>query len=260
MGWTWIGGGRTVDPPVEEWLLETSRWLINWLGGRRWLADRPLVLPTERFFARADDQGAARARRLFASVKALTDMQEVDCVLLEHEGTPSSDLGGLAYQVFTKGAPAGTFVREGNQPVITYAAHLASDPKSLIATFAHELAHLRLATVGTPPPGGWDHLELATDLCAVLMGFGVFLANSAFTFTRRTDFDRQGWSTRRQGYLSENALTFALAVFLALRGDDGAEAHQYLKPHLAQQLDKAMRRIRSKGLLEGWEAGAPALD
>jgi transcriptional regulator with XRE-family HTH domain len=64
-----ISGDRIVDSEIEEWLLDASRWLIDGLGGRDWLSGRPLVLPTEEFFARSDDRGRARARRLFESVK-----------------------------------------------------------------------------------------------------------------------------------------------------------------------------------------------
>lgn len=245
---------RIVDADLEDWLLDASRQLFDWFGGRDWLLQRKLVLPTADFFERKEDSGGRRAARLFADVKRHAGLEDVECELRVHEGTPSSDLGGLAYQVFTSPTPAGTFSHEGGNlaPVVTYAADQADDPVALIATFAHELAHLKMSAMADPPPGGWDLVELATDLGAVLMGYGVFMANAAFAYGKVADFDRQGWSVRRQGYLSENALVFCLAIFLSLRGETAESAKRYLKPHLGKLLDKAIARIAKRSLTAGF--------
>ena len=51
-------------------------------------------------------------------------------------------------------------------------------PESLISTFAHEFAHYLIHSVDAPTPGGEELEEHATDLVAVFMGFGVFLAST----------------------------------------------------------------------------------
>ena len=139
--------------------------------------------------------------------------------------------------------PAGTFGAPGgaSEPIVTYDPQLLSDPSALVATFAHELAHYLLATARTPPPGGHALEELATDVAAVFMGFGVFLLNSAMSFSQYQNFDSQGWHVRRQGYLSERALATALAIFLVLSGGDGKAAAFRLKPYLASDLARAQR-------------------
>jgi len=249
MRWPFLSSGRVVDADTEDWILETSRWLIDQFGGPTWLTARSLVLPTTEFFERRDDSGEERAARVFRAVKRHAGMDDWNCTLVAHDGAPVGDLGGVAYQVHVQTNPAGAFTHDGDTPVISYSIDLEDDPTALIATFAHELAHLRLSVVEEAAPGGWDLEELATDVAAVMMGFGVFMANSAFSISKSSDFDRQSWSMKRQGYLSENSLTFALAVFLAMKNEPMDYAAKYLKQHLAKVLGKASKRIEHHELL-----------
>jgi len=55
-------------------------------------------------------------------------------------------------------------------------------------------------------------MEPLTDLLTVFLGFGVFTANAAFRIEQHQDGRSQGWSARRQGYLSEEEFGYALAV------------------------------------------------
>ena len=95
------------------------------------------------------------------------------------------------------GAPCGTFqVGEGvggRYGIITYNPGMAGDPAGLAATFAHEFGHYLMATAAAPPPGGWDLHELHTDLAAVYLGFGIFMANSAKQFSHFSTESGAGW-------------------------------------------------------------------
>jgi hypothetical protein len=155
-----------------------------------------------------------------------------NALLLRHEGaTP----------------PCGTFevIGEDGLPrvVITYNPDLAADTTALIATFAHELGHYLMSTAGSAPPGGWELHELHTDLAAVYLGFGIFLANSAKGFSQFQSAGEMGWSSRTQGYLSEGALVTALALFQRLRGEDPLAAAPWLKSYLEKDLKHAARAL-----------------
>jgi hypothetical protein len=116
----------------------------------------------------------------------------------------------------------------------------------VITTFAHELAHYRLHDTLEPPPGADVEPmleELATELAVAFHGFALMAANSAFEFQQFQDYGRQGWQSSHVGYFSEDSWIFALAVFLALRGETADEARQHLKPHLAKRLDAAVKRV-----------------
>ncbi|MEM8725808.1 MAG: hypothetical protein AAGE86_09845, partial [Pseudomonadota bacterium] len=115
-------------------------------------------------------------------------------------------------------------------------------PDALAATFAHELCHFLLIDAGDPP-GGPDLLEHATDCAAVYIGFGVPLANSARTFEQWSDGQMFGWRSSANGYLSEQSLVTATALFAALHGYDANQGLPGLKPYLRGDLKKASKAI-----------------
>jgi hypothetical protein len=235
----WPFRSRSVlDRDEEEWQLETWLWLVERLGGTRALRNVPLVMPTPRFFPPTDLEGHARAEHIFAAVKRHAGMSEWHCRLVAQPERPQARVGEWWVLKPEKPMPLGTFGTDGNEVVITYDPQMLRDPMALIATFAHELAHYLLAGLSELPPGGKDLVELATDVTSVFLGFGIFGANSAFTFHQHHDFMTQGWSSSRQGYLGEAAWAFGLAVFMALR----EESLDLVRPHVKRSVWKQARR------------------
>jgi len=90
-----------------------------------------------------------------------------------------------------------------------------SDSPALVATLAHELAHVLLLGDRRIPPDD-PHMEPLTDLCTVFKGMGIFTANTAFRF----DQGQSGWEARRQDYLPEEMFGYAMARFAHLRGEE----------------------------------------
>src|SRR5262249_20795736 len=74
------------------------------------------------------------------------------------------------------------------------------DPVTLVATAAHELAHLVLGGFGAGEEE--DHEEL-TDLATVALGFGVFTANSRVRSRAGHSVGMETWSIRKLGYLGQ---------------------------------------------------------
>jgi hypothetical protein len=241
-----FGPKLPIDADELEFQLATFQWLDREYGGEG--GDVPLVLPTPRFFPPSGRQGHERIEDLFGHVKAAAGMADWPCelrpgaedrpvqlgatLLLRHEGAP---------------APCGTFQVSGAdgvpKVVITYNPALADEPTAMIATLAHELGHYLMSTAQSDPPGGWDLHELHTDLAAVYLGFGIFLANSARSFAQFSDGGVSGWSSRTQGYLSEAALVTALAVVERLRGREPVEAAPWLKSYLQADLKAAAKAL-----------------
>lgn len=232
-----------LEPAEEEWQIETWKWLLEEKGGVDDLNRAPLVLPTRDYFPPTEAQGHARAEHVFDAVKVQAGMSEWPCHLV-----PQHDHGDLSVNPVTalkivRGAPAGTYRREGNAAEITYDPGLLNDPWALVATLAHELSHYYLDNYRKMPPGGPYKMEPTTDLGVVYLGFGLFAANTAFRFTQHQDFQSQGWQYRRLGYLKEREWVFALAIFLSLRGADAAAVMPHLKPHLVSQLKRTLRYL-----------------
>ncbi|HET9639646.1 MAG TPA: hypothetical protein VFP12_10600 [Allosphingosinicella sp.] len=234
-----------IDRDELDWQLATFKWLGAEFGPA---GEAPLVLPTAEYFPPSKRKGAGRVEDLFASVKSAAGMADWACELSAGTGDRPAHVGlGLLLRHEGASPPCGTFTVDdgegGGRVVITYNPSLANDTTALIATFAHELAHYLMSTARNAPPGGWELHELHTDLAAVYLGFGLFLANSARNFGQFQDAGEMGWSSRTQGYLSEGALVTATAIFQRLAGRDPMAAAPWLKDYLRSDLRKAVRAL-----------------
>lgn len=224
-------------PPVSteelDWLLACFAWL------RQVLRDgdiRPTAaVPSSKVL---DDPRTAQA--LFNSVKSLAGMDDWPCKLQKVKTfSEPSDVQEIIDSV----AACGTFSVENGVAIIRYSDAMLRDPAGLTATFAHELCHYLLINAGDPP-GGTDLMEHSTDCAAAYLGFGVFLANSARSFEQFSDGQWMGWRASTQGYLSEQALVTATAMFVVLHGHDETEICAELKPYLKKDFRKAMKAVR----------------
>ena len=80
-----------------------------------------------------------------------------------------------------------------------------------------------------------------------LYGFGVFNANAVFQFQQYTGYDRQGWSTRRLGYLSEEQFGYALARFAVERGEGKPAWARYLGTNVGSYWKRSMGWLGAEG-------------
>lgn len=240
----WLLGPKPViDADAAAWHVENFSWLARQFAGGGDFARTALVLPTRAFFTGDGAQGHALAQHVFDQVRHHASMAnwEVDLVAdhnpLAQDGMPRLDA------VAARRHALGSFGVAGNRVQISYVPGLLRRPEQLIATFAHELAHYLLATAGERPICADDETECLTDLTAVFMGFGVFLANARFSRETYTDGPWHGWRIGHSGYLPEADLIFALALFLRAKDMAADEACACLKPHLAKLLRRAMRQL-----------------
>ena len=72
-------------------------------------------------------------------------------------------------------------------------------------------------------------------------GFGIFAANTAFAFAQHGDGFSQGWRSQRNGYLSDRAWAFALALFGTLKGEPAPE--KWLKDGLPPMIRAAEKYL-----------------
>lgn len=237
--------------PIDEDELEFQLATFKWIGREFGTGPGELVLPTKENFPPSPNRGHERVADLFGHVKRAAGMEDWPCELRAGAGERPAHVGtGLLLRHEGASLPCGTFevTDSGGAKtvVITYSPTLADEPTALIATFAHELAHYLMSTAGSDPPGGWELHELHTDLLAVWLGFGLFLANSARSFAQFQSAGEMGWSARTQGYLSEGALVTAVALAERLGGRDPLAAAPYLKDYLEKDLRRAVKALAKR--------------
>lgn len=234
-----------------EFQVATFKWLLKNFGGDDFYKTTDLVLPTKQYFPDEVDSPEAAALATFESVKKHANMESWDCKLQVQEEDVNPLVAPTMVVQNGPTSPNGTFqATENNEVIITYNPALAGQPIQLVATLAHELAHYLTATSQEEPPGGWENWEFVTDIAATFMGFGLFMANSAFNFSQYTDTDSQGWKTNRSGYLTESEHIYALALFMKLKELPDDDAQQNLKPHLKKMMKKAMKEIEKSNVID----------
>jgi hypothetical protein len=233
-----------IDRDTADWMADCVIWMFEQFDARA-LLEAELVVPTGDYLRRDGKTGHDLAEHVFEQVKELAGLPDWPCRIEAGDSDPEAR---VSQSVFVSGmtpAPAGTFQHRGTTDtvVITYNPGLLDDPVSLVATFAHELAHYLFAMSRTPPPGGEELEEFATDLGSVFLGFGIFAVNSSFRFEAHGGALGQGWGYRRSGYLSGNDLTYALALFLRLLDKDAEAAFTHLAQRYRGPLKASLRYL-----------------
>jgi hypothetical protein len=108
-------------------------------------------------------------------------------------------------------------------------------PEQMIATLAHELAHIKLL--------GEERLkknnETLTDLTTIIFGLGMFGANSAFQF--RNSFDSWGYS--RVGYLTQMDWGYALALLAFIKDEKSPDWSKFLTLNVRSDFEQSERFI-----------------
>lgn len=223
--------------------LETYKWLMKYFGGEDFFHNTQLVLPTDQFFPLRVGSSDEAVIATFAQVQVHAGMAKWPSKLIrqEHDADPH-----LGHTLLVKGSPStanGTFSLREGKAYISFNPELENNPARMVATFAHEFGHYLTCELPESPPGGWENWEFATDLTAVFLGFGIFSANTAFSFQQYTNTGTQGWRSQRSGYLSSIELLFALAIFCRLKGISPDIAKPYIKPTLRKVFRQCCRQV-----------------
>jgi hypothetical protein len=110
-----------------------------------------------------------------------------------------------------------------------------TEPEGLVATLAHEIAHIKLLgeermTINDEP---------LTDLTTIIFGLGIFNANEAFRTFK--NFSAHGW--RSKGYLSQPQWAYALALFAFVREEESPMWMDHLTPNVKSDFLKGQQFI-----------------
>ncbi|WP_392339043.1 hypothetical protein [Moritella marina] len=234
-----------IDDISCEWMFDTFEWALTHFDHQEFFQRSQLIQPTNDFFPGNIDSRHGMAETIFNHV-------------VKYAGLSHWPLQLQAPQLFNPQPPAlldlSAVQRDssGNhslpalvalQPLaMTYNPQQASKPGDLASSYAHHLAQHMVAQSQQLPLGGAEDFNASTEIVAIFMGFGVMMANSAYTF-RGGCGSCYNAQANRQATLSEDHVIFALALFCRLKGIATGDATRNLKGYLRRNFKQALKQI-----------------
>jgi hypothetical protein len=212
-------------PPAgeREWVLDALRDLVESCGHEH-LVSTPVVLPSARCFPDPWSPDARGVRRLALRILryAALDELDVEVEMFDDGQAAQAQVGALVHSKAHEGAAAWFAGIDDRTCRFGANVSLLDDPGGVTAALAHETAHA-FRQVQEVVVEDRDLEECLTDLSTIYLGTGVLTANASLRH-RSWSFGGGGsslgghaWSTSQLGYLSPQAMCFALAVFEQVR-------------------------------------------
>ena len=185
----------------------------------------------------------------FSTLKIVAQQMELNSedILLNiySEGQTELDTGGVVgnrlflQNIETEKYSGGLYFgkQEDNKYHIAIEKKILKDSISIVATLAHEIAHIKLLGEKRIDKNNED----LTDLITIVFGLGIFNANVSFQTKR--DYDSWGWS--KSGYLSQMEWGYGLALFAYIRGEKNPEWVNFLSKNIQSDFKKSFEFIHN---------------
>ena len=235
---------KLLDDNVNRWLYDGYAWALRNFGSDIFYYDTVLVTPTDQHFPDRVENPEQMMAKIFDRVRAYAGMTSWPCELLALNTGDDPVLPPAVTAERAPRGPAGHISVSGDRPYvpIVFDRTQLGNPELLVAGFARELGGYLCAVAPEEPPGGAEYRGHAADLLAVFMGFGVFMANTAFMI-KKGGCSGCGITVHCHGNLTEDEFTYALAMFAALKGIEHRGGEPSLKSSLRPFYRKAVREI-----------------
>jgi hypothetical protein len=236
----------TVTTEDKIWV-EESIWWLEEQYGKSFLINQPFFTPTRQYFDHTFRGNEEDAYFVLEQLCVYMDIKDVNIALTFYSESPQefSDEGIEITQSENLSKSEtnfalGRYSQDGmNKYEIGIDFSVLKDPQVLIATMAHELSHLILLGEGRID----ENDEFLTDLNAIAMGFGIFTANSIFSFSQWQGLSFHGWQANRRGYLPEQVVSYALALLQCYKKKED-DWSNFLNPGIKKQYDKNMNYLK----------------
>ncbi|MEN8171033.1 MAG: hypothetical protein ABFS08_12495 [Pseudomonadota bacterium] len=241
-----------LDDESIQWLFDTYAWALRNFDAVVFRDKSILVLPNDRFFPGRVESVEGMAGLICDKVKEYAGLAHWPTRLLDGRQCQLEETPKLLLEGPLRGGkgidPAE--VEEARRLPILYDPALINNPEAMIASFAHSFAHYLGTMAKEAPPGGEENWAHITEVLASFLGFGLVMANSALNVRIPRCGSCGPAPVDRQSFLSEHDMTYALAIFCALKEIPNSEVLPHLKSSLRGFYKRAMREIKQSDRLQ----------
>lgn len=242
--WQWLSRAAVSDE-TADWLAECFSWAMQNFDVKRFRESTPLVLPTNDFFPKKVESIDGMAQYVFGQVVGYGGLQGWPWRLVPPSQFVAMQPPLLGLNPAVRGDDDVQTLVPASGPLellMTYTPDQVAKPQGLVATMGHGVAQHMLWQSQLTPPGGQEYFLQAAEVLAVFMGFGVMVANSAYSF-RGSCAKCYNPRANRQASLSESECVYALALFCYLQNIDRRFVAKHVKKYLKPALKSAYRQI-----------------
>ncbi len=235
---------RLISEPAADWIDDCAAWVIDEFCGPAFWDQTRLVLPDTEHFPDKVTGPEPMARYILGRVTELSGIAHWPwqlCDMRTVSPTPPRLLG-MATDARFVGVEQ-SFSEAVLQ--VPFVIDQVSKPQDLVASIAQTCAQHVLWQSQQEPPGGMEHFEQAAEMLALFYGFGLMLANSAYTY-RGSCARCYNPRASRQATISESETVYALALFCHLKKEPDRKVFKYLKPYLKSSFKLAQKQIRRR--------------
>ena len=228
-----------VDRETRIWMEGAFLWLCSQFSEQTIVNMRTLV-PHRQDFPFSFD-GSQKTLVESATIVAAQMNIDIDKVNLQtYQDSIREIKGEMGYSLYPELDPSSEIKLSGGMYfgkgvdgrfTVYIEQSLLFDPEGLIATLAHEFAHIKLLGENRIET---NHEDL-TDLTTVAFGLGIFNANSSSRFNK----NYSGWSHSALGYLTQQEWGYGLALYAYYREEQNPSWIKYLTPNLKTDFKKS---------------------
>lgn len=230
-----------IDEDIRVWMENSFLWMMTQFGQQTIINNKTLIPASSDFpFALTGKEQDA-----FNILKVICQQMDIDPDninlsfytdhIIEYSNQPGFQLS--SQQEENEAASAGLYAGKDINGAFLIAVEndQLKNTEKLVATLAHELAHIKLLGEGLLKIND----EYLTDLVTVFFGTGIFTANASFKFYSQQD----KWGYSKQGYLLQQEWGYALALYAYIRQEHTPSWINHLTPNIKADFLKSEQYI-----------------
>lgn len=238
-----------LDQNVSENMFEIFSWAMDNFDIKKFTNNTVLVLPNSHFFPDRSNNQYGMAKAIKERVLDYSGLNHWPFTLVSPEDflnhTPpllnlNSNSRSNQHMPSVQNVTLDTDV---NELQLTYSPSMLKKPMDFVANMSTAIAQHALFQSKKIPPTGESSFRETAEVLSVFMGFGVLMANSAYTF-RGSCAKCYDPRANRTAALPEHEVIYALAIYCSLKKEKTQYISKYLKPYLRASFKKALKQVQ----------------